>query len=63
MTTVSPPQTITAGERELLDYVDAHEGRLVELLRTLVAFRTPNPPGGNEAEAQAWVAARRGLRS
>ena len=58
MTTVSPSQTITAGERELLDYVDAHEGRLVKLLRTLVAFRTPNPPGGNELEAQAWVAAR-----
>ena len=58
MTTTSPARTITADERELLAHVERGEERLLDLLRTLVGFRTPNPPGGNEAEAQAWMAAR-----
>jgi formylaminopyrimidine deformylase len=58
MTTNPTTETLGAGERELLDYIDAHEEQIVDLLRTLVGFRTPNPPGGNEAEAQSWVAAR-----
>ena len=38
--------------------IDEREGRLVELVSALIAFPTNNPPGSNEAEAQAWVAER-----
>lgn len=48
----------TALERDVLVRLEAGKERLVELLRTLVAFETPNPPGANEAAAQAWVAER-----
>jgi formylaminopyrimidine deformylase len=57
MTAVSSGPAVAAAERALLDYVDAGRERLIDLTRTLIGFRTPNPPGGNEAEAQAWVAA------
>lgn len=42
-------------ERALLSDIDANEKRLFETLRDLVRFRTPNPPGGNEREAQDWM--------
>jgi formylaminopyrimidine deformylase len=48
--------TVTAVETDVLRRIDASRERLVELLRMLVGFATPNPPGGNESEAQAWVA-------
>jgi acetylornithine deacetylase/succinyl-diaminopimelate desuccinylase family protein len=50
--------TVTDLERRVLDVIDSSGARLVELLRTLVAFATPNPPGANERDAQAWVAER-----
>ena len=42
-------------ERAVLADIEANEDALFDLLATLVRFRTPNPPGGNEAEAQSWV--------
>ena len=44
-------------ERAVLADIEASEGALFELLAALVRFRTPNPPGGNEREAQDWVEA------
>jgi acetylornithine deacetylase len=35
--------------------IDADRGELFELLASLIRFRTPNPPGANELEAQAWI--------
>jgi formylaminopyrimidine deformylase len=45
-------------ERALLEWIDSHEERLLATLATLIAFRTPNPPGRNEAAAQDWVESR-----
>ena len=45
-------------ERALLRDIEASEEQLFDRLRTLVRFRTPNPPGGNEGEAQDWMEAR-----
>jgi len=42
----------------ILDKVDNRKEELYEILQTLIRFRTPNPPGGNEKEAQQWIAAR-----
>ena len=50
--------TTTELERAVLADIDANEGELFELLAELVRFRTPNPPGGNEQDAQDWVEAR-----
>lgn len=53
-----PANALSALERALLGYIGAHQERLVELLATLVRFRTDNPPGGNEGPAQEWMAER-----
>ena len=45
-------------EARVLDRVEASRDRLVEVARALVGFATPNPPGANEREAQAYVAER-----
>jgi formylaminopyrimidine deformylase len=58
MTATRSGAGVVADERALLDHVDDGRQRLIDLMRTLIGFRTPNPPGGNEAEAQEWVAAR-----
>jgi formylaminopyrimidine deformylase len=58
MTVTSPGAEVGAAERALLEYVEGRRQRLIDLTRALIGFRTPNPPGGNEAEAQAWVATR-----
>jgi formylaminopyrimidine deformylase len=42
-------------ERTVCDWIDDHEERLVAATADLIRFRTPNPPGGNEAEAQGWI--------
>jgi hypothetical protein len=42
-------------DRTLLADIDANEQALFGTLSTLVGFRTPNPPGGNEREAQDWM--------
>ena len=42
----------------ILDKLDNRKEALYEILQTLIRFRTPNPPGGNEKEAQQWIAAR-----
>lgn len=42
-------------ERDILDAIQAREERLFALLEDLIRFRTPNPPGGNELEAQQWM--------
>jgi formylaminopyrimidine deformylase len=47
-----------AVEQALLNWIDSHEERLLATLATLIRFRTPNPPGGNEAAAQDWVESR-----
>jgi acetylornithine deacetylase len=49
---------LTEHERRLLAMIDERENRLVELIGTLIGFPTTNPPGSNEAEAQAWMAER-----
>jgi acetylornithine deacetylase len=47
--------SLSATESELCQQVDTRERELFDLLATLVRFRTPNPPGGNETEAQDWI--------
>jgi len=47
----------TEGASAILAELNNQE-ELHEILKTLIRFRTPNPPGGNEKEAQAWVADR-----
>lgn len=42
----------------LIEAIDQNRGELLEILATLVRFDTSNPPGGNELEAQRWIAAR-----
>jgi acetylornithine deacetylase len=46
---------LTELEQELLADIDDREEDLFERLETLVRFRTPNPPGGNESAAQDWI--------
>jgi len=43
---------------EILEELDNRKEELYHLLETLIRFRTPNPPGGNEKEAQEWIAGR-----
>lgn len=50
--------TLTAAEERVLAEIEAREDQLLELVVSLVRFRTPNPPGGNEAAAQGWIEAR-----
>ncbi|HUU64532.1 MAG TPA: hypothetical protein VMW37_00300, partial [Dehalococcoidales bacterium] len=47
----------TEGVSTILAELNNQE-ELHEILKTLIRFRTPNPPGGNEKEVQAWVADR-----
>ena len=46
---------LTELERQLLTTIEAREEELFQRLEALVRFRTPNPPGGNEREAQDWI--------
>ena len=39
----------------LLKKLEAKREDLYQVLMTLIRFRTPNPPGGNEGEAQRWM--------
>jgi acetylornithine deacetylase/succinyl-diaminopimelate desuccinylase family protein len=41
----------------VLKEVQKRQRELHEILMSLIRFRTPNPPGGNEREAQLWIAA------
>lgn len=36
--------------------VDNWQEQLYDLMKTLIRFKTPNPPGSNEREAQEWIA-------
>ena len=56
--TAAASANATELEQAILSDIDASEGALFDLLGTLVRFRTPNPPGGNESDAQDWVEAR-----
>jgi acetylornithine deacetylase/succinyl-diaminopimelate desuccinylase family protein len=56
--TVVGLRPLSALEARVLDRVDASRDRLVDVLRALVGFATPNPPGANEQEAQSFVAER-----
>ena len=47
---------LSQDEVRVLALIDEARPRLTDLLRSLVRFQTPNPPGGNEREAQAWMA-------
>ncbi|WP_100011600.1 ArgE/DapE family deacylase [Lentibacillus sediminis] len=42
-------------ESMLSDAIDSRKEELFDLLASLIRFRTPNPPGANEIEAQDWV--------
>lgn len=42
-------------EKELSNAIDSRKEELFDMLATLIRFRTPNPPGDNEIEAQNWV--------
>ena len=46
---------ITPSEQTLLAEIEANEDHLFDTLSQLIRFRTPNPPGGNETEAQDWM--------
>jgi acetylornithine deacetylase/succinyl-diaminopimelate desuccinylase family protein len=48
---------LTTSETRLLDHIAGSTDALVALLQELIRFRTPNPPGGNEAQAQEFMAA------
>jgi acetylornithine deacetylase len=50
--------SLTSTEQDVLERIDEARPRIVEVLKTLIAFETPNPPGRNEARAQEWIAAR-----
>ena len=49
-------ETASRIEADALAWIESRGERVVELVRTLVSFETPNPPGANEADAQHWVA-------
>ena len=49
---------LTPTEQDLLQRIDEARPRIVETVKTLVAFETPNPPGHNEARAQDWISDR-----
>jgi acetylornithine deacetylase/succinyl-diaminopimelate desuccinylase-like protein len=51
----SSAEGLTGLEQELLAGIDDREEDLFQRLETLVRFRTPNPPGGNESAAQDWI--------
>lgn len=55
MTLVSAEPETT--EQRVIARIDNDRDDLIATLARLVGFRTPNPPGGNEAEAQSWVEA------
>jgi acetylornithine deacetylase/succinyl-diaminopimelate desuccinylase-like protein len=61
--TASPTasETLTDLEQRVLASIETREADLFDRLETLVRFRTPNPPGGNEGPAQDWMEER--LRS
>lgn len=42
----------------ILQELDTRKDELLEILKTLIRFKTPNPPGGNERQAQEWIAER-----
>jgi acetylornithine deacetylase len=42
----------------ILEELEGEKEELYDLLKTLIRFRTPNPPAGNEREAQEWVGER-----
>jgi acetylornithine deacetylase/succinyl-diaminopimelate desuccinylase family protein len=48
----------TETEERVLRAIEETQDELFEYLKTLVRFRTPNPPAGNELEAQEWVEGR-----
>jgi len=52
------PALTAALEQRLLQAIDGAQADLIELLSSLVRFETQNPPGGNEAPAQQWIADR-----
>jgi acetylornithine deacetylase len=60
MTTLAGPSAgaVSELERAVLRDIEENEQHLFDTLRDYVRFRTPNPPGGNETEAQDWVEAR-----
>jgi acetylornithine deacetylase len=43
---------------EVLAALDNRREELYGLIQSLICFKTPNPPGANEKEAQEWVAQR-----
>src|SRR5690625_7769705 len=42
--------------RELIEQVDARQSELLELVKTLITFKTPAPPARNTEEAQDYIA-------
>jgi|SRR5690625_137483 len=42
--------------RELIEQVDARQSELLELVKTLITFKTPAPPARNTKEAQDYIA-------
>ena len=47
-------------EADVARWVETNQEYLFETLADLVRFKTPNPPGGNEMEAQQWIEVRLG---
>ena len=42
--------------QQLIEQVDERQHELIELLTTLISFKTPAPPARNTKEAQLYVA-------
>ena len=47
-----------ADRLKVLETVESMRDEILDFLKTLIRFRTPNPPGGNTVEAQSWMADR-----
>ena len=40
----------------VLKYINENRDKILEFLKTLIRYRTPNPPGRNCSQPQNWIA-------
>lgn len=58
MEKTSDEARLTENIAGILEELDKQKEKVYGILKTLIRFRTPNPPGGNEKEAREWIASR-----
>ena len=58
MEKTSDEPRLTENIAGILEELEKQKEELYDILKTMIRFRTPNPPGGNEKEAQEWIASR-----